>query len=276
MGAAGYVERGFVHGPDGNIEYMAGGAGPALVLLHSAPSSCALFEEAIPLLAGGLHAIAMSQPGFGESDPPPAAYGTVNDYARAVTYLLDGLGIERASVLGAHTSALTALELAAAWPDRVERLVIEECFNWSRPGRLEALERRHGFQEQADGGHLLAMWARARERTLRNSSEPAEVARLTRRGFLDTVRAERPGPDGISGQDASTRALSRYPLWERAPLVEAPTLVVHGTSSELGRAHERLLAAIPDARGIRPPTTHQFTWRVAPELWAAELRAFLT
>ena len=276
MHEAGYVTRGFVHGPDGNIEYMEGGAGAALVLLHSAPSSCKLFEEAIPLLAPGLRAIAMSQPGFGESDAPRTAYTTVNDYARAVIDLLDGLGIERASVLGAHTSALTALEVAAAWPERVERLVLEECFNWSGPGRLEALERRHGFSERADGGHLLAMWERARERTLRNISEPSEVARLTRRGFLDTVRAERPGPDGISGQDASTRALARYPLWERAPLVEAPTLVVHGSSSELGRAHERLLEAIPDARGIRPPTTHQFTWRVAPELWAAELRAFLS
>lgn len=120
------------------------------------------------------------------------------------------------------------------------------------------------------------MWERVQERTRRNPSTPAEMARQAQRGFLDTIRAERPGPDGISGQDASTQALSRYPLWERAPLVEAPTLVVHGSSSELGRAHERLLAAIPDARGIRPPTSHQFTWRVAPELWAAELRAFLT
>ncbi len=271
----GFVKRGFVQGPHGNIEYMEGGDGPALILLHSAPSSCALFEEAIPLLAGDLHVIAMSQPGFGESDPPPVAYTEVHEYARAVTWLLDGLGIERASVLGAHTSSLTALEVAAGFPERVERLVLEECFNWSRPGRLEALERRHGFEEQADGGHLLAMWERAHGRTLRNTSDPEEVARQTRRGFLDTVRAERPGPDGVSGQVASTKALARYPLWERAPLVQAPTLVVHGASSELGRAHERLLEAIPDARGIRPATSHQWTWRVAPELWAAELRAFL-
>ena len=79
----------------------------------------------------------------------------------------------------------------------------------------------------------------------------------------------------MTGQDASTLALSRYPLWERAPLVRAPTLVVHGTSSMLGRAHERLVEAIPNARGIRPPTTYQWTWWVDPELWATELRSFL-
>ena len=270
-----YVRRGFAHGPDGNIEYMEGGAGPVLVLLHPAPASCAAFEEAIPLLEDDFRVIAMSQPGFGESDAPPASYTTVYEYARAVTWLLDGLRIERASVLGSLTSALTALEVAASWPERVEKLVLEECFNWSTPGRLEALERRHGFDEQADGSHLLAMWERQRERVLRNTSDPVEVARLTRRGFLDTVRTERPGPDGVSGQDASTLALSRYPLWERAPLVRAPTLVVHGVSSQLGRAHERVLEAIPSARGIRPPTPHQWTWRVAPELWAAELRSFL-
>jgi pimeloyl-ACP methyl ester carboxylesterase len=271
----GFVQRGFVHGPDGNIEYMEGGAGPPLILLHPAPSSCALFLEAIPLLAEDFRVIAMSQPGFGESDPPPTSYSTVHQYARAVTWLLDGLDIERASVLGALTSSLTALEVAAGWPERVERLVLEECFNWSRPGRREALEREHGVDERADGSHFAAMWERARGTTLREASEPVEVARLTRRRFLDALRGARPGPDGVSGQDASTLALSSYPLWERAPRVQAPTLVVHGSSSALGRAHERLLEAIPDARGIRPPTSHQFTWRVAPELWAAELRAFL-
>ena len=271
----GFVRRGFVQGPDGNIEYMEGGSGPPLILLHQAPSSCALFREAIPLLADDFRAIAMSQPGFGESDAPPVAYGSVHEYARAVMWLLDGLGIERASVLGTLTSSLTALEVAAAWPERVDRLVLEECFNWSGPGRREALEREHGVDEQADGSHLLAMWERARSVTQRETSDPDEVARSTRRRLLDALMSARPGPDGVTGQDASTLALSSYPLWERAPLVQAPTLVVHGSSSALGRAHERLLQAIPDTRGIRPATTHQFTWRAAPELWAGELRAFL-
>ncbi|MCY4640418.1 MAG: alpha/beta hydrolase [Chloroflexi bacterium] len=270
-----YVRRGFVNGPDGNIEYMEGGSGVPLVLLHPAPSSCTTFQDAIPLLAEGFRVISMSQPGFGESDPPPRAYTDVAEYARAVTWLLDGLGIERAHVLGSLTSSLTALETAAGWPDRVQRLVIEECFNWNRPGRVDVLEREHGIEEQPDGSHLPTLWARSRDVTLREASDPDDVLRLTRRRFRAAVSSATPGPDGITGQDASTLALSRYPLWERAPLVRAPTLVVHGTSSALGRAHERLLSTIPDARGIRPPTTHQFNWRVAPELWARELRSFL-
>jgi len=270
-----YVRRGFVHGPAGNIEYLEAGAGPALVLLHPAPASCTTFEDAIPLLAHRQRVIAMSQPGFGESDPPPRAFTSVREYALAVTWLLNGLGIERANVLGSLTSALTALELAVSWPERVDRLVLEECFNWSARGRLEALERRHGFEEKGDGSHLVAMWERQRERVVRATSDPAEIRRLTRRGLLDTARTERPGPDGVSGQDASTLALSGYPLWERAPLVIAPTLVVHGASSQLGGAHERLLEAIPNARGIRPPAPQSFTWRANPELWAAELLAFL-
>ncbi|MYH41563.1 MAG: alpha/beta hydrolase [Chloroflexi bacterium] len=270
-----YPRRGFVHGPDGNIEYMEEGSGPALVLLHPAPSSCTTFQDALPLLADGYRVIAMSQPGFGESDAPPRAYTEVSQYARAVTWLLDGLGLERAHVLGSLTGSLTALETAAGWPERVDRLVVEECFNWNRPGRIEVLEREHGVDESPDGSHLLAMWERARSVTLREASEPAEVARLARRRLLSALSSARPGPDGVTGQDASTLALSRYPLWERAPLVKAPTLVAHGTSSALAGAHERLVGAIPNARGIRPPSTHQFNWRVAPELWARELRSFL-
>ena len=270
-----YVRRGFVHGPDGNIEFMEGGSGPVLLLLHPAPSSCTTFQDAIPLLADDFRVIAMSQPGFGASDPPPIAYTEVRQYARAVTWLLDGLEIDRAHVLGSLTSSLTALEVAASWPDRVDRLVLEECFNWNRPGRVDVLEREHGIEERPDGRHLVTMWARARDVTLREASDPDDVSLLTRRRFLSAVSSATPGPDGVTGQDASTLALSRYPLWERAPLVKAPTMVIHGTSSALGRAHERLLAAIPAARGIRPPTTHQFNLRVAPELWSAELRSFL-
>ena len=45
------IRRGFVHGPDGNIEYIEVGSGPPLVLLHGVAGSRRAFFRVVPLLA---------------------------------------------------------------------------------------------------------------------------------------------------------------------------------------------------------------------------------
>jgi pimeloyl-ACP methyl ester carboxylesterase len=69
--------------------------------------------------------------------------------------------------------------------------------------------------------------------------------------------------------------MTRHDIWETAAKIEAPTLVIHGTTSELGRAHERFLSTIPRSRGLRLPSTGNFNPRQEPELWAEEMRSFL-
>lgn len=96
--ATSQLKRGFVLSPHGNIEYFEVGSGDPLVMLHSTPNSCMAYRDIAPLLAGDVRAIAMSTMGYGQSDRPPAPYTTLTEFARAVTWLLDGLGLERASV----------------------------------------------------------------------------------------------------------------------------------------------------------------------------------
>jgi pimeloyl-ACP methyl ester carboxylesterase len=101
------------------------GEGPAVLLLHGFPDSSRLWRHQVPALVEvGLRVIAPDLRGFGESDKPEAVgeYG-VGRSVRDMLALLDGLGVERARVVGHDWGAAVAWVLACTVPARVERLV---------------------------------------------------------------------------------------------------------------------------------------------------------
>jgi len=71
-----------------------------------------------------MRVIAPDMRGFGESDKPEGAeeYGILRSVADMVA-ILDGLGVDRARVVGHDWGAAVAWVMAAAAPDRVEQLV---------------------------------------------------------------------------------------------------------------------------------------------------------
>ncbi|MDA0256148.1 MAG: alpha/beta hydrolase [Chloroflexi bacterium] len=272
-----YVKRGFVHSPHGNIDYRESGDGPPLILLHGTPSSSAHYADAFPYLEGDFRCIAMSTMGYGDSDRPPEPYKSIHEFAQCVVWLMDGLGVERASVFASHTGAVIATEVAASWPERVDKLVVEELFNWGTPARFAVHQRLHQNPEKPDGSHLAAGWVRAHE-WLGGGGAPRAEAHV-RQAFFDAAKAHAGDPtdvyDGMTWGGAAPWSMCHYDTWEAAPRIQAPTLVIHGANSELGRAHARLLETIPRSRGIRPPAPNQYDWRVDPELWSREIKAFL-
>ena len=120
------VERGLVKTTMGYIHYRAAGSGKAIVLLHINQQSSALYLELMEALRPSLRAVAIDYPSHGMSDHI-SFQPTIADYARCVIEVLDALRIERASVLGEATGAAVAIELAGAFPERVEKLVLVNC-----------------------------------------------------------------------------------------------------------------------------------------------------
>ena len=74
---------------------------------------------------------------------------------------------------------------------------------------------------------------------------------------------------------AGPHAISRYPIWERLPLVQAPTLVIHGTNSRIRPLHEPVVEALPDGRGVLVPSRAVFTPNEDPGLLARITLEFL-
>jgi pimeloyl-ACP methyl ester carboxylesterase len=69
---------------------------------------------------------AVDLPGFGESNNPPTAWGTV-EYAELVRELMDALGLHTAAVIGHSFGGRVAIRLAVGHPERVTKLVLVNC-----------------------------------------------------------------------------------------------------------------------------------------------------
>jgi pimeloyl-ACP methyl ester carboxylesterase len=109
--------------PCGVIELKAVGEGPALLISHGAGGG---FDQGLELAAThsarGFRVIGVSRFGYLRSPVPDDA----SPERQADTYacVLDALGVERASVVGASAGAPSALQFALRYPERTERLVL--------------------------------------------------------------------------------------------------------------------------------------------------------
>lgn len=198
---------GRVHGVE-----AGSGCGAPLVLLHQTPRSVDEFKEVLPLLAERRRTIALDYPGYGCSDPA-AGQPTIEHYASAVVEVLDALKIEKAVIVGHHTGGVIAIEIAAAFPDRVDRVVLSGPVYTDASGRAELSKWFGQWHVQADGSHLKERW----DRFARWTPNPALVQRLV----LDLWRAGETSEQGHF-------AVALYRMEERIGLVRCPALLLYG------------------------------------------------
>jgi pimeloyl-ACP methyl ester carboxylesterase len=184
---------------------------PPLILLHQVPRSVDEYKEVLPLLARERRAIAIDTPGYGCSDPV-AGQPTIAEYARAAVDVLDALTIDKAVFVGHHTGAVIATELAAAYPDRVERVVLSGPVCSNEEGRAELLKWFKQWRVVADGSHLMEKW----QSFFKWAPDPALVQRLV----LDLWRAGETSEQGHY-------AVAFYRMENRIGRVKCPALLIY-------------------------------------------------
>jgi len=242
------LKRFFLDTPDGQIHYRVTGSGePSLVLLHQTPRSSDEYLDVMPLLAKKRRVVAMDTIGYGDSDKPPKWY-TIQGYAQTVIMLMDGLDIEKAVVVGHHTGSKTAIEVAASFPQRVDKLVLVGPYYWKDE------EKRHGIaqtgnwaEEKLDesASHLMNMWKWCR---LKLETRPD----IVNRKVLDNLKA------GVDSAHRGHWASASYPQEKRLPLVRCPTLIIWGTKDiewhdEIGFHRRGIAEAIAQCRIMEVP-----------------------
>ena len=233
------IRRAFADLSVGQVHYAACGepGAPAVLFLHQTPRSWAEFRAVLPLVGRRFQAIAMDTVGFGDSAPPPWA-PSIERWAKVAAELLDALGIARAHVVGHHTGGVIALELAAAFPERVGALVLSSTPFTNEAFRIARAQRPpiDAVQRSADGAHLVQMWRN------RQAFYPADRPELLQAFVLDGLKA--------SGDlEGGHRAVASYRMEDRIGRIKQPVLLLRAPGDPFAAPHAAELAAhLPDAR----------------------------
>jgi len=127
------------------IHYVEAGQGRPLLLIPGAFTTYRTWNRVLPGLMLHNRVLAVDYLGVGDSDKPERGFGyTVEEQADVMAELIGTLGLSRVNVMGASYGGAVALNLAARYPDLVERvvcieggaLITPEMLNYSRLGAL--------------------------------------------------------------------------------------------------------------------------------------------
>ena len=248
------------------IAFRRAGDGPALVLLHGFLCDSRVWERQLTGLGDGFTVIAWDAPGAGLSSDPPDTY-TLADWARCLSAFLDGLRVERASVVGLSWGGILAQELWHLDRGRFDRLILAGTYaGWK--------------------GSLPAPLCAARlERCLRDADLPADeratrwvpelltdAARPAVRDTLFSIVADAHPPAfrlmARTSAEADTSSL--------LPYIDTPTLLVWGDDdrrSPLSVA-DQFRASLPDAELVVIADAGHLCNMQQPESFNASVRRF--
>jgi pimeloyl-ACP methyl ester carboxylesterase len=113
--------------PDGVIYYRTAGSGPPLILIGGGPSNADTLSALAGQLATSRTVITYDRRGYSRSRlDDPSQLATISLHANDVRDVIDDLGAGPASVFATSVGALIGLELAAADPEAVARVVVHE------------------------------------------------------------------------------------------------------------------------------------------------------
>ena len=258
------------------------GSSQPLVFVHGLSGCWANWLEQLPVLADDHHVLTLDLPGFGRS-PMPTEQITISGYARLLDRLLGELGIDAAAVVGNSMGGFIAAELAIAFPQRVERLVLVSAAGVStvahaQPWTVRAVPALRRLETVLAGS---AAWVASKSDTF------ARRARL-RDALLNVVvrhpgrlpaplAAEQLRGAGTPGFLQGLLAVLDYEIRERLPEIACPTLIVWGERDRLIGVHDADVFAdlIPDSRKVVFEDTGHMPMVERPAAFNALLEDFL-
>ena len=247
------------------IAYESFGDGPALLLIQGIGYARWSWDPIVPALAERFRVLSFDNRGIGESDVPPPPY-SARELAQDGLAVLDDAGVDRAHVLGASLGGMAAQELAAGFPERVDRLVLA-CTTPGGAGAVPMPAQTVALMQEAA--------ALAPEVAMRRFVENA-LAPHADRALVDDLYERRianpPDPIGWQGQAAAGMAFDGSGL-----TVAAPTLILHGSEDAVVDPGNAALLAerIPGARvELFSGCGHLFFWE-QPERSAKTVAEFL-
>ena len=117
----------YIHVGDIRLHYWQTGQGPDIIMLHGLTGNLAVWHfTLLPSFRQKYRVTTYDLRGHGRSDMPATGY-TTRHMAMDLLGLMDGLGIEKAHLIGHSLGADVALHFALLHPERVDRIIAMEA-----------------------------------------------------------------------------------------------------------------------------------------------------
>ena len=257
------------------------GDGPPLVFVHGLSGSWPNWLEQLPVFADDHRVVAVDLPGFGQS-PMPHDQITISGYARLLDGLLDALEISAATLVGNSMGGFISAELAIAYPQRVERLVLVSpagLSTYRHPGATRALPALHLSQRVVAA---YTAWLASKSETvtkrplLRNVTLGLVTAHPSR--LPSALAAEQLRGAGKPGFMQALEANLNYDFRDRLPEIACPTLIVWGDHDRVISVRDAAVYAelIPGSRKVVYEDTGHMSMLERPDAFNSLLKDFLS
>jgi pimeloyl-ACP methyl ester carboxylesterase len=212
-----------------------GDAKPWLVCIHGLTGNAHSFDALAPELVRNYHALSIDVRGRGDSDWGPPTDYLPQHYVKDLAGLLDALQIQRCTLVGTSMGGVISMMYAGGWPERVDRLVLNDI----------------GPEIDPAGGARIAGYVGVAPDKFADLDEVAEyyrqnypaMAKMTPEQLREAVRwSVKPGPNGslVWKMDPAIRrplrggsAQQRLDLWVPFARITCPILVIRGAASDI-------------------------------------------
>ncbi|HEY9292182.1 MAG TPA: alpha/beta hydrolase [Microlunatus sp.] len=224
---------------------QAGEDAPAIVHVHGFGVSGTYLEPTAALLAASHRTYVPDLPGIGRSIRPRRGLD-LPGMARVLMSYCDAVGVERPTLVGNSLGCAIIIEVAATFPERVDRVVLVS---------------------PAGGPNNLPMPRAIRQMALDGLRESPAMLRIALRDYLRF---------GVIQSLDLFKAMTAYPTLERLHYLDAPTLVIVGERDPLvNLSRAFVLAAVPHVSAVKVPGAHALNFS-NPELIADLVSAHLS
>ena len=214
------------------------GDGPPLLLMHGLTRNSSDFEPLAAYLAPDYQLIIPDQRGRGKSeyDPEPQNY-LPQIYAGDMFALLEGLGVETATLIGTSMGGLIAMLMALGKPDAVRGIVLNDIGPAVDPAGIERIKSYVGSVKPPSNWQEAAAYIKQiNGSAFPDVTDDAVWMDFARRSFVEKDGRLHAAYDpaiagGMEGSNPDAVPPDLWPLWDM--LAAIPLLAIRGAISDI-------------------------------------------
>jgi proline iminopeptidase len=270
------------------LAYRRVGEGPALVCHGGGPGFSAFYFGELAGLGEKLELILLDPRGTGASDRPTDARAyAIEDYADDVEELREHLGLERINLLGHSHGGVVAMDYAARYPDRVEKLILASTLARFAQEQVAAMEAAMAAKADEpwfeDASAALVAEQKGEFETDEELGElairefPFYFADYgdAERAYLESLRDDVPNADTL--RYFNQEIFETFDLRPQLGRIKAPALVIAGEQDFITGpvCADEIAAGLTDARKVLIPGAGHFVFVETPDEFRAAVLEFI-